>query len=57
MKQLLYILKSKPNDHTNLLAEKLAEGKNVTWFKLYEETDYDKLVELIFANDEVISWW
>ncbi|MCK4426155.1 MAG: hypothetical protein KAV69_05355 [Deltaproteobacteria bacterium] len=56
MKQL-HIFKSTPNDHTKFLAENLAEGHEVTWFKLYEDTDYDKLIELIFANDEVISWW
>ncbi|MBW1926928.1 MAG: hypothetical protein JRI35_07035 [Deltaproteobacteria bacterium] len=56
MKQL-HIFKSKPADYTRFLAEKLAEDREPTWFNLYEDTDYDKLVELIFENDEVISWW
>ncbi len=56
MKQL-HIFKSRPKNNTKFLAEKLAEDHNATWFNLYEDTDYDKLVKLIFDNDEVISWW
>lgn len=56
MKQL-YIFKSRPKNYTKFLAEKLAEDHKVTWFNLYEDKDYDKLVKLIFDNDEVISWW
>jgi predicted GTPase len=56
MKQL-HIFKTKPKDYTKFLAEKLAENKKPTRFNLYEDKDYDKLVKLIFENDEVISWW
>ncbi|MEA1866952.1 MAG: hypothetical protein U9N19_02465 [Thermodesulfobacteriota bacterium] len=56
MKQL-HIFKSRPENYTEFLAEKLAEDHKMTRFNLYENTDYDKLVKLIFDNDEVISWW
>ena len=53
----LHIFKSRPENYTKFLAEKLAEDQKATRFNLYEDTDYDKLVKLIFDNDEVISWW
>jgi hypothetical protein len=54
---LLYILKTEPNESTQLLLEAMAQGKTATRYNLYQESDYDKLVELIFANQEIISWW
>lgn len=56
MKQL-QIVKTAPNQTTATLMGALAEGKEVTRFKLYEDTDYAKLVDLIFAHEEIISWW
>lgn len=56
MKHLM-IFKAEPDKVTAFLAEKLAEGKQVTRFDLYDNRDYAKLVELIFDSDEVISWW
>ena len=36
----------------------LVAKKEETVFPLYEgEPDYEKLIDLIFENDEVISWW
>ena len=55
--KLLNIIKTKPAKSTEFLIKALGEGKEVTSFNLYEDRDYDKLVELIFAHDEVISWW
>lgn len=55
--KLLYIYKTEPDKSTQVLAEALAEGKELTRFNLYENTDYAALVEQIFANDEVVSWW
>jgi hypothetical protein len=54
---LLYILKSEPTQSTEILMDSLGEGKEVTRFNLYENTDYDQLVQEIFAADEIISWW
>ena len=55
--KLLMIYKSEPDQSTAFLAAKLSEGKDVARFNLYEDTDYDKLVGVIFENDEIISWW
>ncbi|MCF8032694.1 MAG: hypothetical protein K9K66_06925 [Desulfarculaceae bacterium] len=54
---LLYIVKSEPSQSTETLMKSLGEGKEVKRFDLYENTDYDKLLEDIFAAEEIISWW
>ena len=54
---LLYILKTEPTPSTETLMEMLGRGKEISRYNLYEEQDYDKLVEMIFANEEIISWW
>lgn len=54
---MLYIVKTQPAPSTEFLMKALGEGKDVTRYDLYQEQDYDKLVELIFANEEIISWW
>ncbi len=53
----LQIVKTPPNPTTQALMEALAQGKDVTRFNLYEDRDYAKLVDLIFAHEEIISWW
>jgi hypothetical protein len=36
----------------------LSEGNETSEFPLYEEqADYEKLIDAIFENDKVISWW
>jgi len=55
--KLLYILKTQPDANTQVLMERLGQGKEVTRFNLYENADYAKLVEEVFAHEEVISWW
>ncbi len=55
--KLLYILKGQPTQSTETLMEMLGRGKEISRYNLYEEQDYDKLVEMIFANEEIISWW
>lgn len=54
---LLNIVKTEPNDMVSKLIAGLSQGKETTRYNLYEEQDYDKLLELIFSHDEVISWW
>ena len=56
MKQLC-IVKTPPNKTTSILMDGLSQGKETTRFNLYEDQDYDKLVQLIFSHDEIISWW
>ena len=55
--KLLNLVKTEPNQTTQFLIDALSEGKGVTRWNLYENTDYDKLVAEVFAHDEVISWW
>jgi hypothetical protein len=57
MKQL-HIFRSKPTDKILQLTKSLSQDNETTQFPLYEEAvDYDRLVELIFSHDKVISWW
>jgi len=56
MKQL-QIFRSEPNQSTLFLASALGEGKEVTRWDLFKDTDYDGLVEQIFAHEDIICWW
>ena len=58
--KILHILKTAPDDNTKTLMAAFGrlEGDQVTIFELYHDrTDYQKLIDLIFENDKVISWW
>jgi hypothetical protein len=56
--KLLHILKSEPDDNTKTLMAILSEGNEVSEFPLYDvHVDYEALIDTIFANDKVISWW
>jgi len=53
----LHLLKSKPDKNTETLMRIVSEGES-TIFKLYEEdADYGRLLDLIFENEKIISWW
>lgn len=54
---LLQIVKTRPDANADYLMRALAQDEQTTRFNLYEDQDYDKLVELIFSHDQVISWW
>ena len=56
--KLLHIMKSDPDENTRAFMEILSEGEETTAFSLYdEEADYEKLIDMIFEHDKVISWW
>lgn len=56
--KLLYILRSKPDKNTESLMNILAEGEEPSIYPLYdEEVDHEKLIDMIFEHDKVISWW
>lgn len=56
--KLLHILKSEPDGTTKALINILSEGADASQFPLYEPSaDYEKLLDSIFENDKVISWW
>jgi phospholipid N-methyltransferase len=55
---LLHILKSEPDDNTKRLMRILSEGHETSQVSLYEgDPDYERLIDQIFENDKVISWW
>ena len=56
----LYILKTEPDDKTKTLLPALvgSDEEDTTLFGLYEEpADYEKLLDLIFEHEKVISLW
>ena len=54
----LHILKSEPDQNTNLLMDILSGDGESETFSLYEaDPDYEKLVDLIFEYDRVVTWW
>ncbi|MDM8548629.1 hypothetical protein QUF72_01075 [Desulfobacterales bacterium HSG2] len=56
--KLVHIFRSEPVPDVLKLVEILSEGNETTRFELYgDEIDYDRLVELIFSSDKVVSWW
>jgi hypothetical protein len=56
--KILHILRSEPTPEVEKLTTLLSEGQEAMRFPLYEDpVDYDRLIELVFANDKVISWW
>ncbi|MFC1821164.1 hypothetical protein ACFL9T_00520 [Thermodesulfobacteriota bacterium] len=56
--KILHTLKSEPDETTKAFIEATSDGEESTVFPLYEEDpDYEKLIDLIFENDKVISWW
>lgn len=56
--KLLHILKSEPDQNTKILIDIISEGEEITIFPLYtDDPDYEKLIDLIFEHDKIISWW
>ena len=58
--KILHILKTEPDNNTKTLMASLGEsqGKDASVFALYDEqADYEKLIDLIFEHDKIISWW
>ncbi len=58
--KILHILKTEPENNTKTLMASLGEsqGKETSVFALYDEqADYEKLIDLIFEHDKIISWW
>ncbi len=56
--KLLHILKSERNNNLKTLMDILSEGEESSVFNLYDDQpDYEKLIDMIFEHDKVISWW
>lgn len=55
--KVLEILRSEPTDTVSKMIEVHEADNDVKVVKLYENADYDALVDDIFASDKVLSWW
>ena len=56
--KVLHILKSEPDENTRSLVEIVSEGEEAIQFGLFEEgADYEKLIDMIFEHEKVITWW
>ena len=56
--KLLHILKSEPDHNTELLMDIFSADEASGTFSLYEaDPDYERLIDLIFEYDSVITWW
>ena len=55
---ILHIFKSEPDKITKTLTDIVSEGNDSEVFHLFDEgADYEMLIDKIFDNDKVISWW
>ena len=54
----LHIFKSEPDHNTQLLIDILSGGDESATFSVYEaDPDYERLIDLIFDHDRVVTWW
>lgn len=54
----LHIFKTEPDETTKTLVDVVSQGEETTLFELFrDDADYDKLVDLIFEHDKVLTWW
>ena len=58
--KILHILRTRPDVTVEKLMQGATNGDRPTVTALYEledDQDWSKLVDEIFSNDKVISWW
>lgn len=56
--KILHVFRHPPDAVTRELAARLSRERQAAEFFLYREpVDYDRLLDLITTNDQVISWW
>ena len=54
----LHIFKSEPDHNTQLLIDILSGGDESATSSVYEaDPDYERLIDLIFDHDRVVTWW
>ncbi|MBW2066105.1 MAG: hypothetical protein JRJ03_14395 [Deltaproteobacteria bacterium] len=57
---ILHILKTEPDETQKVLMERISEGRKSLEFLLFgheKGVDYERLIDLIFDCDKVITWW
>jgi hypothetical protein len=58
--KILHILKTEPDNTTKALMSAVggSQVEEATVFELYDDqADCEKLIDLIFEHDKIISWW
>lgn len=56
--KILQVYRHLPDAVTRELAGIVSRDREASEFFLFQEpVDYDRLLSLILANDQVISWW
>ncbi len=56
--EVLYILRSKPDETVESLMKTVSNGDGTKLTRLFEgHVDWSKLVDDIFSHDKVICWW
>lgn len=58
--KILHILKREPDEIQKVLMERISEGRENLEFPLFGDekgVDYNRLIDLIFDSDRVITWW
>ena len=56
----LHILKSEPDEIQKTLMNALAMESECLFFPLFDDKkniDYERLIDLIFEYDKIITWW
>ncbi len=54
----LHILRSIPDAQTEKMMICLSDGLHTNTIKLYEaDTDWEDVVDAIFAHSKVVCWW
>ncbi len=56
--KILHIYKTVPDETTKTLVDVFSKGEEITEFELFkDDVDYEKLLDLIFEHDKVVTWW
>ena len=56
--KILHVYRHPPDEVTRELAGITSRDREASEFFLFQEpVDYDRLLDLIFGHDQVISWW
>ncbi len=56
--KILHVYRSEPSEETKKLVEILSRDRDASEFRLYiNDPNYDTLIQMIWENDQVVSWW
>lgn len=55
--KILHVYRTEPDADVKKLVEIVSEGREAENFELYNNQDYDKLVDMLFEADQTITWW